>query len=99
MKILIDMNLPPSWVQVFRQENWEAYHWSAVGSPTAPDSEILEWATDNGCVVFTHDLDFGALLASKPRRDRVWFSFADRKRLRPAWVQWWCSRCDNSGRS
>ena len=68
MKILIDMNLPPSWVQVFRRENWEAYHWSAVGSPTAPDSEILEWATSNGCIVFTHDLDFGTLLAAKPRR-------------------------------
>lgn len=68
MKILIDMNLPPSWVEGFRRENWEAYHWSATGSPTAPDREILDWATKNRCVVFTHDLDFGALLASMPRR-------------------------------
>ncbi len=68
MKILIDMNLPPSWVQVFRQENWEAHHWSAVGSPTAPDTEILDWAAKNGYIVFTHDLDFGAILASKSYR-------------------------------
>ncbi len=68
MKILIDMNLSPSWVAVFRQENWEAVHWSTVGDVTAKDSEILDWAIKNDCVVFTHDLDFGTLLASKSRR-------------------------------
>ncbi len=68
MKILIDMNLSPSWVGVFRQENWEAYHWSAIGSATAPDSDILDWARKNDCIVFTHDLDFGALLASQQSR-------------------------------
>ena len=68
MKILIDMNLSPSWVTVFEQEQWEAIHWSTVGKATAPDSEILEWAAANNFVVFTHDLDFGGLLASKSRR-------------------------------
>jgi predicted nuclease of predicted toxin-antitoxin system len=68
VKILIDMNLSPSWVPVFRQENWEALHWSEVGSATAPDTEILEWAAKNDCIVFTHDLDFGALLAATTRR-------------------------------
>ena len=62
------MNLAPSWVEIFQQENWEAVHRSAVGNPTAKDSEILDWAGANKCVLFTHDLDFGALLASKPRR-------------------------------
>ena len=43
---------------------------SAVGglieryTDVAPDVEIMEWARQNGQVVFTHDLDFGALLAS-----------------------------------
>ena len=68
MKILIDMNLSPSWIGVFQQESWEAVHWSMVGAATAPDREILEWAATNRFVVFTHDLDFGVLLASKPHR-------------------------------
>ncbi|OGP71427.1 MAG: hypothetical protein A2Y80_04950 [Deltaproteobacteria bacterium RBG_13_58_19] len=64
MKILIDMNLPPRWVQVFAAESWEALHWSEVGAPTASDREIMAWAGDKGYVVFTHDLDFSALLAA-----------------------------------
>jgi len=64
MKILIDMNLPPRWVQVFARAGWEALHWSQVGAPTASDREIMAWARDNGHAVFTHDLDFSALLAA-----------------------------------
>ncbi len=30
----------------------------------APDREIMEWARTNNHVVFTHDLDFGAILAA-----------------------------------
>jgi predicted nuclease of predicted toxin-antitoxin system len=64
MKILIDMNLPPRWVQVFVKIGWEAVHWSQVGSPTASDQAIMAWARENGYIVFTHDLDFSALLAA-----------------------------------
>jgi predicted nuclease of predicted toxin-antitoxin system len=64
MKILIDLNLPPRWVQTFAGAGWEAIHWSQVGAPTASDREIMAWARDNGYVVFTHDLDFSALLAT-----------------------------------
>jgi len=64
MKILIDMNLPPRWVETFAEAGWEADHWSQVGSPTASDWEIMAWARGNGYVVFTHDLDFSALLAA-----------------------------------
>ena len=64
MKILIDMNLSPEWRQVFTRVGWLAHHWSEIGAPSAPDVEIMEWARQNGQVVFTHDLDFGALLAS-----------------------------------
>lgn len=35
MKILIDMNLSPSWVTVFRQHGVHAEHWSSVGDPCA----------------------------------------------------------------
>ena len=68
MRIVIDMNLSPRWVFVFVAERWEAHHWSEVGDPKASDEEILSWARNNGCVVFTHDLDFGALLAATKLR-------------------------------
>jgi predicted nuclease of predicted toxin-antitoxin system len=64
MKILIDMNLPPRWAKIFAAEGWEALHWSQVGAPTASDQEIMAWARKNGYIVFTHDLDFSALLAA-----------------------------------
>ena len=67
MKILIDMNLPPRWIQFFAKAGWEARHWSQVGAPTASDREIMAWARENGYIVFTHDLDFSALLAATQR--------------------------------
>jgi len=69
MKLVIDMNLPAEWVPILALYGFEAEHWSAIGSPQAEDSEIMEWASQNGYVVFTHDLDFGALLAAS-RADR-----------------------------
>jgi len=64
MKLLIDMNLSPDWVKVFERQGWQALHWSTVGDPGATDSVIMEWARANGYMVFTHDLDFGTLLAT-----------------------------------
>ena len=64
MKILIDMNLSPDWRPVLRHEGWEAVHWSEVGDPRAKDEAIMAWARERSYVVFTHDLDFGALLAA-----------------------------------
>ena len=64
MNILIDMNLSPDWVKVFENNNIKAVHWSSIGDPSAPDKQIMSWAKDNGFIVFTHDLDFGAILAS-----------------------------------
>jgi predicted nuclease of predicted toxin-antitoxin system len=64
MKLLIDMNLSPAWVGFFAGQGIEATHWSTVGQPTSPDSEILAFAAVHEWVVFTHDLDFGTLLAS-----------------------------------
>jgi predicted nuclease of predicted toxin-antitoxin system len=64
MKILIDMNLSPDWVKVLEQAGWEAVHWSMVGDMRAADDVIMSWARENGHIVFTHDLDFGVLLAS-----------------------------------
>lgn len=63
MKIVLDMNLPPSWVQFLSDHGIEAVHWSSVGDGRAADSEIINWALENGCTLFTHDLDFTTLLA------------------------------------
>ncbi|MEA5619179.1 DUF5615 family PIN-like protein [Cronbergia sp. UHCC 0137] len=64
MKILIDMNLSPDWVAVFEKYNINAVHWSTVGDRREKDSIIMDWARTNGYIVFTHDLDFGSLLAA-----------------------------------
>ena len=58
------MNLSPEWVAVLRRHGFQADHWSTVGDPRAVDAEIMAWAHANGHVVFTHDLGFGALLAT-----------------------------------
>jgi predicted nuclease of predicted toxin-antitoxin system len=68
MKILIDMNLSPAWVRFLAAHGMEAMHWSAVGEVSAPDSEIVDYAAENGFVVFTHDLDFGMILAARKTR-------------------------------
>lgn len=64
MKLLLDMNLSPSWVRFLQEEGFEAVHWSTVGDPRASDALITEWARREGYVIFTHDLDFSALLAA-----------------------------------
>jgi predicted nuclease of predicted toxin-antitoxin system len=63
MKFLVDMNLSPLWAPFLASHGFGAVHWSTVGQPSAPDREILEFAAANACIVFTHDLDFGMLLA------------------------------------
>jgi len=65
MKILVDVNLSPLWISFLAGHGIEAVHWSTVGTCSAPDTEIFDHATANGFVVFTHDLDFGALLAQR----------------------------------
>ena len=64
MKVLVDMNLSPSWVPILERNGFSAVHWSATGDGRAPDPVVLGWARDNGYIVFTNDLDFGAILAS-----------------------------------
>jgi predicted nuclease of predicted toxin-antitoxin system len=64
VKILIDMNLSPQWTQVFAKYEIKSVHWSAVGDARATDNVIMEWAKVNDYIVFTNDLDFGAMLAA-----------------------------------
>lgn len=64
MKLLIDMNLAPRWVQVFEDAGNPAAHWTDIRPGDAPDSQIMRHAHDHGYCVLTHDLDFGAILAA-----------------------------------
>jgi predicted nuclease of predicted toxin-antitoxin system len=64
MRLLVDMNLSPRWIDLFASEGIEAVHWSRLGAKNAPDSEIMAYASANEYVVLTHDLDFSAILAT-----------------------------------
>jgi len=64
MKILVDMNLSPSWVEFFVGSGLEAVHWSKIGAGDAHDSDVMQWAVQHSHVVLTSDLGFGAILAA-----------------------------------
>lgn len=68
MKILVDMNLSPAWVRFLSDHGVDAVHWSSIGEIAASDSRILDHAANHGFVVFTHDLDFGTILAARKSR-------------------------------
>src|ERR1035437_4338011 len=63
MRLLIDMNLTPRWVHFLRNAGYEAVHWSSVGSNSAKDSEICDYARQSVYVILTNDLDFPQILA------------------------------------
>ena len=63
LRILVDMSLSPGWAPALRRGGWMAVHWSTVGDQGATDREIMDWAAAHLHIVFTHDLDFGTMLA------------------------------------
>ena len=64
MRLLIDMNLSPKWVEFLADAGFEAVHWSTLGAANAPDPELMAYAVAKNYVILTHDLDFGAILAA-----------------------------------
>lgn len=64
MKLLVDMNLSPLWVDRLNAAGLPAIHWSRVGRMNAADIEIMAYAAKHDYVVLTHDLDFSAILAA-----------------------------------
>lgn len=62
-RLLVDMNLSTEWVPLLLAAGHDAVHWSDVGDPRAPDTALMLWALTHGYAVFTHDLDFGTMLA------------------------------------
>ncbi len=63
MKLLVDMNLSPRWVNTLADAGFDSVHWSSVGAAIAADPEIMAFAKTQGYVVLTNDLDFSAILA------------------------------------
>src|SRR5438046_10560261 len=59
MRLLLDMNLPPSVANWLRSEGHDALHVRDLGLSGAPDSEIFARAAADGRIVVTFDLDFG----------------------------------------
>ena len=55
IRILIDMNLSPDWVDELARHGWSAVHWSTIGDPRALDQDIMNWARSNKRVVFTRE--------------------------------------------
>ena len=68
MKVVVDVNFPPSLARALFAAGFETLHWTAVGSATAPDAEVLAWAHREGYVVLTQDLDFPDILAASGAR-------------------------------
>ena len=64
MKVVVDVNFPPSLATALSTAGVEAVHWTTQGKATAPDAEILAWARREGWVVLTQDLDFPDILAA-----------------------------------
>jgi len=64
VKLLVDTNLSPSWVERLARHGFEAVHWSTIGAATAADVEIVTWANEHYFVVIANDLDFSAILAA-----------------------------------
>ncbi len=64
MKFLADMGTSPKTVSFLRTLEHEASHLNEQGLHRMSDSEILEKARNEGCLILSHDLDFGDLLAA-----------------------------------
>jgi predicted nuclease of predicted toxin-antitoxin system len=63
MKVLLDMNIPLKYAELLSKRDIVCIRWSDVGPPNAADTEIMEYARNNGFIVLTFDLDFSAILS------------------------------------
>lgn len=62
-RILLDQGLSPGTATLLRAEGWDAVHVTEVGLDQAEDSEILDFARQDGRTCVTLDHDFHAHLA------------------------------------
>ena len=53
MRLIVDMNLSPAWVEFLAASGFEASHWSQLGAPAAADVEIMAYARSVGAVILS----------------------------------------------
>jgi predicted nuclease of predicted toxin-antitoxin system len=46
MKLLLDMNLSPTWSEFFTEKGYPTKHWATLGKANAPDTDILSYAKE-----------------------------------------------------
>lgn len=68
MKFLLDMGLGQSTVHFLRTEGYDALHLREEGLQRLGDEKIIKKARDEECVILTHDLDFGRIMALSQHR-------------------------------
>jgi predicted nuclease of predicted toxin-antitoxin system len=64
MRFLADMGISPKIVDFLQHLGHQAVHLRQQGLHRLKDSGILENARKEACILLTHDLDFGDLLAA-----------------------------------
>ena len=68
MKFLADMGISPKTVAFLQNNGYDAIHLHEQGLERLPDPEILAKARREDCILLTHDLDFGELVAASGAR-------------------------------
>lgn len=68
MRLVLDMNLSPTWAPLLAERGHDVVHWAEVGDPRASDATVMAWARADARAVMTHDLDFTAILAATGAR-------------------------------
>lgn len=63
MKLLLDQGLPRSASALLCEAGFDTVHVGDIGLAAAEDTEILQKAREDGCLVVTLDADFHTLLA------------------------------------
>ena len=68
MILIIDENLPPSWVAFLETHQFTAHHWTQIGNVGDPDDCLWDYACANNGIILSQDLDFSRMLALRGTR-------------------------------